>query len=273
VKTVVIQGGTDGIGREVGLIHLRRGDTVLVVGRTPAKGEAFACAAAEAGAADRAFFLTGDLSLIGENRRIVDEIRSRFPVVDILVMCARHCLSTRRETPDGLEETFALFYLSRFLFSHGLVDRLERAADPIMFNVAGPGDGRPVRWNDLQYTRDYHGVAALGYNARLVDLLAVSCAERYAPAGIRQVMFHPGVVSTSFSGEYDEVTAAQVAALKVTGKSLAQSIGQMLPCLDNPPPEPLTAFVEGHRIALHPALFDPGDAKRLHDITEQILAR
>ncbi|EIV92498.1 SDR family NAD(P)-dependent oxidoreductase [Frankia sp. QA3] len=273
MKTVVVQGGTDGIGREVALLHLRRGDTVLIVGRTASKGEAFLRAARDLDAGERAFFVAADLSLISENRRVLEQITSLFPVVDVLVMCARHCLSTRRETPEGLEETFALFYLSRFLFSHGLVDRLEKSANPIVFNVAGPGDRQVVRWHDLQYTQDYHGAAALGYNGRLVDLLAVSCADRYAAAGIRQVMFHPGVVSTSFSGEYDEQTAAQVELLKLAGKSLAESLAQLVPCLDNPPPEPLSAFVEGRRIQLHPSLFDADDAKRLHDITEKLLAR
>jgi NAD(P)-dependent dehydrogenase (short-subunit alcohol dehydrogenase family) len=265
--TAVITGGTDGIGRGLAAEYLRRGYEVLVVGRSAAKGRIFA----EAGG-ERAHFLAADLSRVGENQRLVDHIAERVPVIDVLVLGARYHRSTRVVTPDGLETNFALFYLSRFLFSHGLAGPLSRAEHPVVLNFGGAGQTGPVRWHDLQLERQYHGVGAMGHAARLNDLLGVSFIDIHSDSGIRYVLNHPGVVVTSFAGEYDPVTAAQVEHLRVIGKTVDRSVDQILPFLDPPGRDRLTAVLEGVRVPLDPKLFDRRDAARLHEITEKLLA-
>ncbi len=271
MRTIVITGGTDGIGRALADVHLHRGDAVLIVGQSAEKGERFLDSARELGAGDRAHFVRADLSLIGENIRLLEEVARVLPTVDVLVLGARYHRSVRTETPEGLESNFALFYLSRFLLSHGLAPSLERAATPIVLNVAGPGGTSPIQWDDLQLRRHYVGTGALGHGGRLNDLLGAGFAAVHPDSRIRYILFHPGVVSTSFSGEYDQATAAQVAGLKVTGKTVAQSIGQILPCLDRPPAERLSAFTEGRRIDVDTPYFDRDEAARLHEITEKLL--
>lgn len=70
MKTVVVTGGTDGIGRGLAAEYLRRGDEVLVIGTSAAKGTAFTGAGGK-----RAHFLAADLSLARRVRR-----RSRPPL-------------------------------------------------------------------------------------------------------------------------------------------------------------------------------------------------
>jgi NAD(P)-dependent dehydrogenase (short-subunit alcohol dehydrogenase family) len=268
----VVAGGTDGIGRALAATYLERGHHVLVVGRNATKGRAFLDAAARSGAADRAGFLAADLSLVAENERAVARIAAEHPRVDVLVLGARFHRSTRAETADGFEDNFALFYLSRFLFSHGLVGSLRRAPAPVVLNFGGAGLTGPVRWDDLQLTRGYPGTGALGHAAALCDLLAVSFTDIHADAGISYVLDHPGVVATSFSGEYDPATAAHVEQLKAGGKPVGAAIGQILPFLDDPPAR-LTAVHEGRQVRTDTAAFDPADARRLHELTEALLAR
>ena len=270
MKNVVITGGTDGIGRAIALHHLERGDAVLVIGRDPAKGRAFLEAAEEIGAGERAVFLPADLSLVRETEAVLEQIADRFPVLDALVLCARHFLSERRETDEGFEHNFALFYLNRFLLSHGLSGLLEKAERPVVMNVAGPGaDLSLIRWDDLGLTRGYDGGAALGQAGKLNDLLGVSFAGRSARA--RYVLFHPGTVATGFSGEYDAATASRVEAMKRSAKPVGEAVPPILDLIANPPAEPLSAFVEGRRIGVDGASFDPGAAARLHDRTRELL--
>jgi hypothetical protein len=80
-------------------------------------------------------------------------------------------------------------------------------------------------------------------------------------------------VSTSFSGEYDRVAAAAVELLKNSGKPVREAAASIISRIDNPPGEPLSAFIEGERISVETPLFDRRDATRLDDVTQRLLAR
>ncbi|RSN31962.1 oxidoreductase [Amycolatopsis sp. WAC 01416] len=266
MKTIVISGGTDGMGKALAMEYLGRGDTVVVLGRDPAKGAVFA----ESGGAT---FIQADLGLVACNHEVVERVTTRFPVVDALVLCARHFRSTRVETAEGIESTFALEYLSRYLLSHGLAAALGRAERPVVVNVSGPGVSKPeIRWHDLSLTRGYDGVAAQMQAGRANDLLGVAFAAEHAASGISSVLLNPGGVSTSFSGDYDAATAAHVEALKRYGKPVEEGIVPIIARVDDPPAEPLSAFVEGRRIAVTGPGFEPGAAKRLAEVTRRLLA-
>ncbi|GAA4627804.1 hypothetical protein GCM10023196_041540 [Actinoallomurus vinaceus] len=273
MRTIVISGGTDGMGNALARTYLSRGDTVVVLGRDAGKGKDFRAAAAEGGAGERAVFLQADLSLVAENRRVIETLTARFPVVDVLVLCARHFRSTRRMTAEGFEGTFALEYLSRYLLSHGLVASLERADRPVIVNVSGPADVPvgEIRWDDLGLDRRYAGVAAQLQAGRANDLLGIAFAAAHTAGRTRYVLVNPGMVATSFSGEYDPATAAHVAMMKRMGKPVERGIAPIVLAIDDPPAEPLSAFAEDRRIRLRPPFFDEGAARRLHDLTRGLL--
>ncbi|MFD8686423.1 SDR family NAD(P)-dependent oxidoreductase [Streptomyces sp. NPDC059651] len=272
MKTLVIAGGTDGIGKALAEVYLRRGDTVVVIGRNADKGRRLLDAAHAAGAAARAHFVTADLSLLSDTSRAANEIRTVFPAIDALVLCARHYRSVRTQTVEGYEENFALFYLSRRLLTRELAAPLAAAAHPVVVNVAGPGSGLGlVRWDDLQLTRGYRGTTALAQGGKLNDLLGVASAEEYGPAGIRYVLIHPGVTATGFSGEYDAATLLHIRSMQRHAKPVEAALPPIAGVIDAPPAQPLSAYVEGRRIPVDTPDFDPGAARRLHRLTERIL--
>ncbi|MFD7898767.1 SDR family NAD(P)-dependent oxidoreductase [Streptomyces sp. NPDC059743] len=275
MKSIVVSGGNDGIGGGLALAGLERGDKVVVLGRSTEKGKAFLAAAEERGAGDRAVFIPADLSLVSENKRVIDEITELFPVLDVLVLCARFFRSARFETAEGYENTFALEYLSRYLLSHGLTEILEKSESPVIVNVAGPGMQKPgIRWNDLQSRQGYNGVGAQMQAGTANDLLGVSYAANHAGGRTRYVLVNPGSTGTSFAGAYDPATKAQVEAMKRMGKPVAQAVAPIVQIIEAPPAEPLSAYVEGRRIGVdHPALFDKNAAARLDVVTEELLSR
>lgn len=270
VKTLVITGATDGMGRALALTYLGRGDRVAIIGRNAEKGRALL---EQADAGERARFIQADLSLIGSNERVLEELKASYPAIDALVLCARHYRSTRLATTEGFEHTFAMFYLSRFLFCHGLRGALEQALRPVIVNVAGPGEpGGEIRWDDLQRERDYHGLDALEQSGKLNELLGVSFADRPDARRTRFVLIHPGVVSTSFSGDYDEAMAAQIATMQRTSKSIDEAIAPIVATIDAPPAEPLSAIKEGEPLPLEGPTFEPDAAARLDALTRRLLS-
>jgi PPOX class probable F420-dependent enzyme len=271
-KRVVVMGGTDGMGRAVALDRLQRGDDVAIVGRNGDKGAAFLDRAARAGATERAHFVQADLSLVAGTRAAIEEIRSLFPAVDALVLCARHHRSTRAVTAEGVESTFALFYLSRFVASYEMTDLLDAAEAPVIVNVAGPGPNPgKIRWHDLELEHGYDGMAAQMQGGLLNDLLGIGYADSLPSGKVRYVLLNPGLVSTSFSGEYDAEIAAQVKALRATAMPVEEGIEPILALLDHPPAEPISASMRGEPIPLTGPAFDVAAARRLRAETERLL--
>ena len=256
MKTLVITGGTDGMGKALARTYLDRGDTVAIIGRNNKK----------AASLPNAHFIPADLSLISENRRVIEDINSTFPTVDALVLCARYFRSTQFMTSEGIEGTFALDYLSRFLLSHGLT------APQVIVNVSGPG-GPPglIHWDDLMLHHAYDGVAAQMQAGRANDLLGLAYASLQPGSSTRYVLINPGGVSTSFAGEYDPATARHVEKLKEYGKPVEQGIKPIIARIDQPPAEPLTAFMQHQPISLDHPCFDKDAAARLHKLTLEIL--
>lgn len=252
MKTLVITGGTDGMGRAVARTYLSRGDTVVVVGRDARK------------APSGAVFIPADLSLISENRRVIEEVNAKFPAVDALVLCARYFRTSRYVTAERLEGTFALDYLSRFLLSHGLRE------PGLVVNVSGPGqpDGR-IHWDDLMLEHRYDGVTAQFQAGKANDLLGVAFAAQARRT--RYVLIHPGGVATSVAGQYDATTAPHAEALKRYGMPVEEGIKPIVARIDDPPAEPLSAFVRDRRIGLDLPSFDRQAAERLNRLTLELI--
>jgi hypothetical protein len=82
----------------------------------------------------------------------------------------------------------------------------------------------------------------------LNDLLAVGYADDPPSRKVRYLLLNPGTVSTSFSGEYDPETAAQVDALRTIAMPVEEGIEPILALLDDPPAEPVSACMRNEPI-------------------------
>ncbi|MFD0905847.1 SDR family NAD(P)-dependent oxidoreductase [Actinomadura sediminis] len=273
MRTYVITGGTDGMGKGLALRFLGRGDRVIAVASGEVKGRALLDEAERAGAGERASFVRADLSTLAGMRKVVDEVAATSGAVDGLVFGAQRFRPRREETEDGLEFTFALAYLSRYVIGHGLLDLLERAEAPAIMNIAGPG-GLPgkIYWDDLQLRDGYRGMRASMQASRCNDLLGVAFPDLYPGARTRYVLYNPGFVRT---GMADPLPLPQRILTRTLGKVFAQPVGKAIGpiarLLDEPPDEAVSAFVRGRALALKGEDFDPDRARRLHKVTSGLV--
>ncbi|MBN6037723.1 SDR family NAD(P)-dependent oxidoreductase [Amycolatopsis sp. 195334CR] len=254
-KTVVVTGGTDGIGAALVRALAERGDRAVVLGRNRERG-----ARLVREGAGLVSFLETDLSLMSNTREAAKEIAATHPAIDGLVFCARFFQTHRTVTAEGLEHNFALFYLSRAVLGEGLAGVLGDHA--VVINVAGPGHDTPIAWDDLQSTRHYDGVRAMFQAGRLNDLLGVDFAAKHP--GIAYVLFHPGTTATGFAGDYDPATAAFIEQQKAQAKPATDVVPPLLALLDGPPRNSLSAFHLRTELTMRD---DSADAARLARLT------
>ncbi|MEU1392833.1 MULTISPECIES: SDR family NAD(P)-dependent oxidoreductase [unclassified Nonomuraea] len=276
MQTVIITGGTDGLGKGLALHHLRQGAHVVALGSTAAKGAAL-LAEAKALAAGRATFVRADLTSPAACRGVVERLAADHPVVDKLILCAQRyrLLGGRATTSEGFEHNFALAYLSRFLLSHGLHDVLRAARRPVVMNVGTPGVplGR-IHWDDLQLTRAYSGTKAILQSFRANDLLGVAFGVLHAGSGVSYVGYNPGVVSTGMPASLPQpLRAGTRAFFALFATSVPKATVPMIALLDDPPAEPFTAHWGRRRLPLDGRAFDRDDALRLHELTQELISR
>lgn len=275
MRTLLVTGGTDGIGRALAMRFLGEGYQVVAVGSSAAKGERLLSEAAAVRAADRVVFLQADLSLPSENRRVMEFVRERWDHLDALVLCAASLRpqDSYRETVEGYEFTFSLYYLSRFILSHGLRDLLEAAHEPVVVNVAAPGMGGAVSWDDLQLARSYDGQAAQFHGSRLNDLLGVRFAAADPQGKIRYVLFNPMAAKTAGASAMASGPLGPLMRLyyQVAGKTPGQVADIAFQHLGKAHRGGLEAYLLRRPVKLSGRTFDPMSAERLDRLTRDLL--
>lgn len=276
MKTLLVTGGTDGMGKGIAMHFLKKGDRVIVVGSSTAKGAAFLYEAKLIGAEERAIFLQADLSLVKENQRIVEEVKSRFQTLDFLVLCAvsMKFRENYTETLEGFEFTFGLYYLSRYILSYGLKECLEKAENPVIMNVCAPGMKGDVKWEDLQFKNNFNSNKVQFHGSRLNDLLGVAFVQNDTIGKIKYILFNPWAVQTSGVMEMYEKPMMKVLMkliYKIIGKPIEQAILPMIDLLETPPNASLSAFKQRKEVSLKIMTFNKKNAKKLYNITIQLI--
>ena len=199
-RTVLITGGTSGIGRATAVGLASMGARVAIVGRERRRADD---AAREIRAADdqRVEVFVADLSCQSEVRRVAAEVLERLDRIDVLVNNVGGYWNTRHVTADGLERTFALNHLAPFLLTNLLLDRLKQGpARVVSVASSAHAEGR-IDFYDLQGERAYSGGRAYSQSKLANVMFAYELARRLRTTSVTANAVHPGVVSTGFGAE------------------------------------------------------------------------
>jgi len=206
-KTVVVTGGNSGIGLATAAALGAMGARVLITARNQARGEAARAALAQqigaSGSVELAVFDLGDLSSV---RAGAAEILERCPTLDVLINNAGLILTTRAETVDGYEATFAINHLGPFLLTNLLVERLKTSAPARVVNVASTAHNqarRGIPFDDLQSVTHYAGMRVYGESKLANILFTNELARRLDPASVTANSLHPGTVRTGYGADGD----------------------------------------------------------------------
>jgi retinol dehydrogenase-14 len=200
-RTVLVTGGTAGIGRATAVGLATMGAHLAVCGRDRRRAEGAAGEIRAAGGGQVEVFVA-DLSCQSEVRRLADEVLQRLSRIDVLVNNVGGYWNTRHVTADGLERTFAVNHLAPFLLTNLLLDRLQHSAPARVVTVASNahGQGR-IDFDDLQGERSYSGARAYNQSKLANVLFTYELARGLQATLVTANALHPGVVRTSFGAE------------------------------------------------------------------------
>lgn len=203
-QTAIVTGGTSGVGLSIVRALARDNWDVHFIGRNAERGQAIV-QEIEQGGKGKAIFIQQDLSRTGEVKVLANRLLKDLDRLDLLANVAGVVLPKRKETADGIEMTFAVNYLSAFIFSTTLAPLLESSAPSRIANVAGsPSQIMKTRLNfdDLYLEKKYSAIRAAFGAIHAKTVLTSILAEKYAERGIDVNSFHPGLVRSGLGRDF-----------------------------------------------------------------------
>ncbi|AQA13792.1 SDR family NAD(P)-dependent oxidoreductase [Streptomyces solisilvae] len=212
--TAVVTGASSGVGAAAARRMAAMGASVVVVGRAVTRTRAVAD---EVGGTA----LPADFARFSEVRELAQHLMSRVPRIDILVNNAGIVSPKRKTTSDGHELTVQVNFLSPFLLTSLLWEKLLQAPSALVINTSSSlyrfGKLNP---DDLDQNRSRYGQMR-SYNAsKLASVVHAAEINRRAPDTMTAVAFHPGTVRSGLDRDSALVTAAKASLI---GRRLTRS--------------------------------------------------
>jgi NAD(P)-dependent dehydrogenase (short-subunit alcohol dehydrogenase family) len=184
MKTVLVTGATDGLGRALATRLAGEGATVLAHARSEERGRETLGELLDGPGDVR--LVVGDLASLAAVRALADQVPDR---LDVLVNNAGIGFAgPRMESADGYELRFAVNYLAGFLLAGLLRDRL--AAPARIVNVASLGQ-EAIDFDDVMLKRGYDGARAYRQSKLAQIMHAFDLAEELAGEGVTVTALHP----------------------------------------------------------------------------------
>lgn len=200
-KTVLITGGSSGIGVETARGLARMGARIVIVGRSPQKtAAAVADLQRSTGNADIHSILA-DLSLMAETRRLAAEFDAGYDRLDVLINNAGGIYQRRKYTSEGLEYTFALNHMNYYLLTRLLLDKLITSRPARVINVSSGAHflTNGVNFGDLQRRKGlFIGFGRYNETKLMNVLFTLAMARRVDPSAVTVNAVHPGLVASGF---------------------------------------------------------------------------
>lgn len=201
-KTVVITGGTSGIGKVAAEMLAEMGARIILIARDRSRGESVLARLAKINPKDAHRAVYADLTRLSEMKRAAANIAEQERRIDVLINNAGAIFSERKLTEDGLERTFALNHMSYFVVTEGLLQKLAASAPSrIISTASGAHKSAELDFDDLQNAKAYSAIKAYG-RSKLCNILHTrELAGRLEGTRVTANCMHPGFVATRFGDE------------------------------------------------------------------------
>lgn len=226
MKTVLITGGTAGIGKVTATTLAQQNYHVVIVGRNAEKTAAVVEEIKTNTNNPNIEYLLGDLSIMEDARKIGREFNEKFEHLHILINNAGGVYQKRELTDEGYEKTFATNHLSHFILTNLLLDKIKKSAPARIINVSSMSHYQG-RWNpeDIHLEKKYFVMWAYS-NSKLYNVLFTKyLAELLKNDGVTVNALHPGVVKTKIGGKNTQWWGAAAWNLLTFFKGISEEEG------------------------------------------------
>ena len=196
-KICLITGATAGIGKATALELAKKGFVVVLAARNAAKAETVKKEIAAQTGNPETDYLIGDLGSLRQVHQLAKAFGDKYSHLDVLINNAGIFSPQRTMTKDGFEETYQVNYLSHFILTHLLLDKLKQSDQGRVINLTSNvyGMGR-FHQDAAKAEAGFSTMGAYATSKLLVLMFTIELANRLAGTRITANAVYPGVVKT-----------------------------------------------------------------------------
>jgi NAD(P)-dependent dehydrogenase (short-subunit alcohol dehydrogenase family) len=244
---------------------------LLLISRNPHKGAAAVAEIKRVSGNDAITFLQADLSVLKNAQRVAEQIRETFDRLDVLVHCAGNLFSRQRTlTDDGVELSFAIQYMARFVLTNELLDLLRAAPAPQVLSVMGGGTiSGQVDFDNLQGEQSYGFTGAIRTTSRAGDLLTFEQIARYPE--ITFYNYGPGLVRSGQIVKNPVMRLFLNTVGRLFSRSSEQAANDIVALLTDQ--HPSGYYVSSAKRNDTPESADPASCKKMWEYGETVVAK
>ncbi|MEZ4316270.1 MAG: SDR family NAD(P)-dependent oxidoreductase [Myxococcota bacterium] len=197
--TIVITGGTGGIGQHTAIGLAKTGARIVVTGRDADRGSAAVAHIRQASGSETVELVTGDLSTRAGAKALGDALLARVDRIDVLINNAGMMAQERTVTADGIELDFAVNVVAPWVLTHRLKPALVAAAPARVLVLTGGKASGPFDPSDLQSERGFVPLPSYTMTKRAEEAMALVLARELEPDGVFVTVVYPGRASTAMT--------------------------------------------------------------------------
>lgn len=191
MKTILITGTTDGLGKAVALELAKEGHTLLLHGRNPQRGEALLKQIEKETGNTKLKYYNADFAELSQIKQLAREVLENEPQLDVLINNAGLGIEpTRQTSKDGNEMLWQVNYLGTYLLTKLLKPLLKKSAPSRIVQVASAGQAAP-NFEDINQEKHWTGYQGYCQSKLAQIMLTVELADEYAKDGISMNALHP----------------------------------------------------------------------------------
>ena len=231
VKTILITGATDGIGKHLAKKLASEGHQVILHGRNPHKLELALQEVRAVSLRGRVSSYLADFSKLDDVYRFVEEIKRDFQRIDVLFNNAGlYAGKERKASSENVELTFMLSVLVPYILTTELSPLLEKAPDGRVINTSSyMHHFAKVKDLDFGFENNYHPGLAYNNSKLYTIWMTRYLARDFLLKGSNIIInsYHPGLISTNLgNNSSDEKTKKSLFGrlMKSLSKDLDQGI-------------------------------------------------
>lgn len=220
--------------------------------------------------------MLADLSSFASVRRLAAAFLETKSPLHVLINNAGLILGKRTVTQDGLEATFEVNYLSHFLLTNLLLERLKESAPARVINVSSDAHtGGHMDFDDLQEERGYSALRAYSQSKLAQVLSTYELAKRLQGTGVTVNCVHPGFVASNWGTRSVGLFSLGVRLAHPFALSPEKGADTVVYLASSPVVANVSGkyFTKRKSIASSRDSMDESAARRLWDISEKLIGQ